>query len=105
MIDINIPPDLESDGCTFPGILKIFRGVMNANRNKEYCREHDFLRRYRIINPIQANWLLFRRVWSSSWVGKLQAPFYFFFTTVSYPLYSGISQLPSEWIEYAERYQ
>lgn len=100
-----IPPDMPSDGCTFPGILKVFRKLLGADRYKEYCREHDFLRRYGIIKWYKANWLLAKRIASSNIVGILRSPIYFIFTTVTYPFYSKTQPLPKEWEGYANYYR
>jgi len=105
VIPVTIPRDMRSDGCTFPGPLQIFKGIMGASRYIQYCREHDFLRRYEIINWFKANLLLGRRIAGDGWEGKLRAPFYFLFTTVSYPLYSNTKRLPPEWKKYANIYR
>lgn len=107
MVPISLPPAFRSDGCTFPFwiLTNPLRWAMGAGRYTEYCREHDFLRRYAVIPWMQANWLLARRVAASGWRGKLRAPLYLIFTTVSYPAYNNTHQLPTAFVPYARRYQ
>jgi len=106
-MDINIPSSFKSDGCTFPGILKIFSRLLGASKYKEYCREHDFLRRHGVINWFKSNLLLGKRIASDGIKGKLRAPFYVLFTTISYPFYgSGDDDyIEPEWEEYYEHYR
>lgn len=102
---IAVPQNFISDGCTFPGILKILKGPLGAKHYHEYCREHDFLRRHGVIHWFKANKLLGKRIASTHFVGKLRAPFYVLFTTISYPWYKETQPLPKEWQPYADLYR
>jgi len=44
-----IPAGFETDGCTFPGVLKYLKGIMKAKEYYLGCALHDFLRRYAIV--------------------------------------------------------
>ena len=100
----NVPPDMKSDGCSFPGILKLFKKLLGADKYKDYCVEHDFLRRYDVIDWFDANKLLAKRIAGEGLAGKLRCLFYLLFTTISYPWYSGTERLPDEYREYASTY-
>ena len=105
MININVPTEFKSDGCTFPGILKILSKPLGADRYREYCREHDFLRRHDVIHWFKANWLLARRIAATHPAGWVRAPFYLIFTTISYPFYDNTTEIPSKWLEYYQYYR
>lgn len=100
-----VPQNMPSDGCTFPGLLKIFKPLLGSDRYHEYCREHDFLRRYDVINWHTSNILLAKRIARCHAIGWVRAPFYYFFTTVSYPFYSDTLHLPTEYREHEEYYK
>ena len=104
---VNIPENMKSDGCSFPGPLKLFKSIMGASKYKEYCREHDFLRRYGVINWFKANLLLGRRIANDGLKGKIRAPFYVIFTTISYPFYgSGDNDyIEPGWEKYYDHYR
>lgn len=102
---MNVPPDFISDGCTFAGILKLFKGILGSSRYHMYCIEHDFLRRHNVINWFKSNILLAKRIASHGLVGKLRAPFYLIATTITYPFYSKTQPLPAKWQEYANYYR
>ena len=99
-----IPEELESDGCSFPGPLVIVKGILGASKYHDYCREHDFLRRHDVIHWFRANLLLGERIASEGLAGKIRAPFYVVFTTISYPFYSYTEKLPDEWVKYWVHY-
>lgn len=104
LIEIKLPPEFESDGCTFPFLLAIFKRVLGGKKYKEYCKEHDFLRRYGVIPWFKSNLLLGKRIAEDGVAGKIRAPFYIIFTTISYPFYSGTLAKIDEWEEYYARY-
>lgn len=99
---ISVPPDMVSDGCTMSKVLK---KLLGGERYVEYCREHDFLRRYAIVNPIKANWILAKRIWKHGLIGKLRSPLYFLATTITYPFYRHTKPLPTQWEIYADHYR
>ena len=101
-MNTNVPPDMQSDGCT---MCKLCGSLLGADRYVEYCREHDFLRRYAIVHWLKANWILAKRIASHGLIGKIRAPLYFIATTVSYPFYSHTQRLPVKWNKYADSYK
>ena len=100
-----LPSDFHSDECTFPGPLKYVRWLLGARKYYIFCREHDFTRRYNIIPWYAANWLLAKRIATDGIAGKLRAPIYLFFTSVSYPVMHKTLDLPPQWEMYAEYYR
>jgi len=102
---MNIPDNFPSDGCSFRRFKKIGRW-MGSHRYVEYCREHDFLRRYRVVHFLKADGLLAVRIFSDGWPGKLRAPFYFLAVVVTYPWARKYHKpLPPEYEPYADYYQ
>ena len=104
MISINLPPDLLSDGCSFIGPLKLFKGILDADKYTPYCREHDFLIRYRPVHWFKANTLLGKRIVAHGMPGILQAPFYFAFTTIYHPMFGDVHDMPEAYKEYYDYY-
>ena len=101
MPEYSIPPKFQSDGCTMSGALK---KLLGGNRYIMFCREHDFLRRHKVVHPIKANAILARRIASEHFIGFLRAPLYFIATTVSMPWYNHTRELPEAWYPYARHY-
>lgn len=97
-----IPPGFQSDGCTFPGILKYLKAVMLADDMKDACVLHDFLRRHNIIHWFKADITFFRNL---RFLGLdiIRAILYFMFVVISHPLSSGTSTMPPGWERYKNR--
>ena len=100
----DVPLGFKSDGCTFPGILNIFKQVMGADKYHYDCLEHDFLRRYEVVHWFKSNVILATRISNHHIAGMIRAPFYLFFTTISYPAYNKTERLPDKWRHHAASY-
>ena len=107
MIKPAIPATFKSDGCTFPGIVGIFKWMLGAKHYKEFCYEHDFLLRHGVIHWHKANVLLAKRIWNEHAAGKWRAPFYYLFTTIAHPFYGSgdDDHIEPGWEKYYEHYR
>jgi hypothetical protein len=81
------PTEFQSDGCTWP---TLFNDLMGRDRNKKYCRRHDFECRYGLYTWEDAReymidgmkqepkWTWFRIpiIWIGLWVARDQCEDY-----------------------------
>ncbi len=94
-----VPAGFVSDGCTFPGILKLFKGMMKTDEYYLGCVLHDFLRRYAIVSVEEADAELKRYI-RDDLGDHFRAQIYWLFVKFGRALYTKIYQLPPEWEKY-----
>lgn len=102
--DAMVPQNMPSDGCTYPSFLTFTMKMMGAESYREFCKEHDFLRRYNVIHWFKSDMLLFRRIWGTGVLGKIRAPIYFIAVVIGRVHYTETLPLPKEWKEYGDYY-
>lgn len=102
-----VPPDFKSDGCTFPGPLALFKGVMQAAEYKPACILHDWHRNHVTfygMTMAEAD-AIFRRYLKHMGAPSWKATIYWGATKLGRVFYRNSSPVPERWMYYVEAHK
>jgi len=97
-----LPAGFQSDGCTFPGILKYLRGIMKADEYSLGCALHDFLRRYAVVSVPEADKELRQYIYEEKG-DRIRSYLYWLAVKFIRNRYTSTLQLPTQWEQYRNK--